>query len=122
MNKETYKTLHISLNIASIVLVLLIIWQWGAVGPLRVAYHGIEPVLAKTCKQTRGCRNIVLGTQWSTARKRYEPFAKIMISSMSDTDKQNLAAQVQQSFNEEAGRSLFYRSNLRSPGVSFYHG
>lgn len=122
MNKETYKALHISLNVASIVVLLLIVWQWGAVGPLRVAYRGIEPALISTCKQTKGCRGITVGSQWSPERTRYEPFAKIMFSSMSDTDKQNLAAKVRQAFNEEAGRSLFYRSHLRSPGVSFYHG
>ena len=122
MNKETYKALHISLNVASIVVLLLIIWQWGAVWPLRTVNHSVEPSLAKACKQIKGCRGIVLSTQWSPARTRYEPFAKIMFSSMSDTDKQNLAAKVQQSFNEEAGRSLFYKSHLRSPGVSFYHG
>lgn len=122
MNKETYKALHISLNIASIVVLLLIVWQWGAVWPLRAVSSPIEASLAKTCTQAKGCRHIAVGSQWSPERKRYEPFAKIMFTSMSDTDKQSIVAQVQQRFNEEAGRSLFYGSHLRAPGVSFHHG
>lgn len=119
MNKRTYRITRIAMSLASMAVLLVIAFTWGAPVLMPPFYPKAE--MAKLCAQTKGCRAIDVETQWNSSKSRYQPIVEVFYKSMSTQDMNNLATEVRRAFETAAGRNPVFGFRFRNVSVLFYH-
>lgn len=121
MDKKTFTPLNLALNAIAAFALLQVALHAGAPLIMKPGLRGMSADIIKACEAVKGCKRYAVGSRWNAANGRHEAYVTLA-GSMAETDKAKLKSSMEQLFNEEADKSLFYRANLRSVAVEFKNG
>lgn len=117
MKAKTFSTVNTILNLSAVAVVVAIAFTWGS--PVLMKLAAPNAAIERVCSQTKGCRGITISSFWDQEAERYEPVARVNISSMSDQDKQIIINGVRQSIEDAARFNPVFGPRFRNMKVTF---
>lgn len=119
MKKENFTPLHITLNVAALLVAVYATLHWSAFMAIRKAATDLAPTLQSTCQAVRGCNRIKAGYRWSGTDKEYVSEAVVMQNRMSATDKAFIESSIHQAFDQLGYRTVAFGPLIKAVQVRY---